>query len=200
MTTIDIAAHEFAHAICQYTADLVYQNESGALNESLSDIWGVTVKHFADSAKNIWQIGDETGYVLRSMADPKFRYQPNTYLGAYWQTGSSDKGGVHTNSGVMNYWYYLLVQGGSGLNDNGDGYSISGIGFEKAADIVYRLETIYLTANSEYKDARRFSIQATEDLFGENSFELQQCLAAWDAVGVYDFESAPSPARPASAS
>jgi len=192
LTSIDIVAHEFAHGLCQHTAGLVYANESGALNESLSDIWGAAVKYYTDTAKNEWLTGDELNYYFRSLSNPNDRDHPDTYKGDYWYTGSGDGGGVHTNSGVMNHWFYLLVEGGNGVNDNGDAFSVSGIGMDRAAQIVYRMESIYLTNNSGYQDAQKFAVQAAEDIFGNTSNEVVQCIAAWEAVGVYDFASAPT--------
>ncbi|NIW45715.1 MAG: hypothetical protein GWN30_13480, partial [Gammaproteobacteria bacterium] len=64
-----------------------------------------------------------------------------------------DNGGVHTNSGVQNYWFYLLSEGGSGVNDNGDAYFVTGIGIEEAAQIAYRNLTVYLMPGSDYPDA-----------------------------------------------
>lgn len=188
-TSLDVVAHELGHAVCEHTANLIYYGESGALNEGLSDIWGAMVEHFAASEKNTWLIGEEIvkyGDALRSMSNPKSSNQPDTYLGNNWYDGLADYGGVHTNSGVLNYWYYLLAVGKSGTNDNGESYNVVGIGMDKAADIVYRTESAYLTGNSKYVNARKFSIQAATDLFGANSNEVIQTVRAWNAVGVYD--------------
>jgi|GEM_PF-350939 len=192
--SLDICAHEIGHGVCSNSANLVYSNESGALNESLSDIWAATIEHYAAPEKNFWEIGEETGSAFRSLSDPNAHNQPDTYLGHLWHpTGAtSDFGGVHTNSGVMNHWYYLLVNGGNGENDFADGFIIVGIGFDKAADIVYRMETVYLTPNSGYAEARTAAVQAATDLFGSASVELGQVHAAWDAVGVYDHAGAPT--------
>jgi len=116
--------------------------------------------------------------------------QPDTYLGENWIIPSSvciknnDYCGVHRNSGVQNYWFYLLAEGGTGTNDNGFNYNLLGIGKEKAARIAYRNLTAYLTPSATYIDARQGSIQAAIDLFGVNSFEEKQTRDAWQAVGV----------------
>ncbi len=189
LTSLDVAGHEIGHAVCSNTADLTYSNESGAMNEGFSDIWGASIEYFADPNKQTWLIGEDierrSGHVaLRSMSDPKSEGQPDTYQGINWYTGTSDNGGVHTNSGVLNYWYYLLSVGGSGTNDNNDSYTVNGIGIDKAGAIAYRTESVYLTSSSNYADARTYSIQAAKDLYGAGSAEEQAVTNAWYAVGI----------------
>ncbi|MES2732635.1 MAG: M4 family metallopeptidase, partial [Bacteroidota bacterium] len=194
-TSLDIVGHEIGHGVCQHTANLIYYKESGALNEGLSDIWGAMIEHFAAPEKNTWLLGEEImkqTAALRSMSDPNSQGQPDTYLGNYWFTDEWDNGGVHTNSGVLNHWFYLLSVGKTGTNDHGYNYQVTGIGMEKAADIVYRTESVYLTATSQYIHAREFSIQAATDLYGANSNEVKQVINAWNAVGVYEVIPAPS--------
>ncbi len=101
LTSVDICGHELGHGVCQYTANLIYSYESGAINEGFSDIWGACIKKFADPSKNTWLMGDEissTGNPIRSMSNPKSQRQPDTYKGVNWYTGSGDNGGVHYNS------------------------------------------------------------------------------------------------------
>lgn len=187
LTSLDIAAHEIGHGVCSSTAALIYSYESGALNEGFSDIWAACVEHHTEPDKSTWLIGEDMmlqGLALRSMSNPKSINQPDTYGGTYWHTSSDDNGGVHTNSGVLNYWFYLLVNGGSGSNDNDDAYTLSGIGMDAAAQIAYRTETVYLSQNSNYSSARIFSIQAAEDLFGACSEEVIAVANAWYAVGI----------------
>ncbi|MCF6240502.1 MAG: M4 family metallopeptidase [Bacteroidales bacterium] len=189
LTSLDVAAHEIGHAVCTNTANLTYSYESGAMNEGYSDIWGACVEYFAAPEKSTWLIGEDierrAGYAaLRSMSDPKSLGQPDTYQGTNWATGTADNGGVHTNSGVLNHWFYILTIGKTGTNDNGNAYSVTGIGIDKAAAIAYRLESVYLSANSQYADARTFAIQAAEDLYGVGSNEVIQTTNAWYAVGV----------------
>ncbi|MHA6247908.1 M4 family metallopeptidase [Pontibacter sp. CAU 1760] len=187
LTSLDVGAHEIGHAVCSSTANLVYSNESGALNEGLSDIWGAAVEQFAAPNKSIWLIGediDKQRPSLRSMSNPKAENQPDTYKGTYWYTGTGDNGGVHTNSGVLNHWFYILSVGKSGTNDLGASYNVSGIGIADAANIVYRMETVYLTANSGYNDARTYAIQSATDLYGAGSSQVIQTTNAWHAVGV----------------
>lgn len=203
LTSIDVAAHEIGHAVCSHTANLAYQRESGALNEGFSDIWGAAVEHFAKGNGNdlnpdlsVWLIGDEIdrrsgSAALRSMNDPKSLGQPDTYGGTYWKnpncgtpTNSNDYCGVHTNSGVLNKWFYLLAAGGSGSNDVGDNYNVTAIGMTKAAKIAYRTEANYLSANSTFADARSGAIQAATDLYGANSQEVISTTNAFYAVNV----------------
>lgn len=189
LTSIDVVAHEIGHGVCSHTANLVYQNESGALNEGLSDIWGAMVEYFAEPLKQTYEIGEEIrlgGGSLRSMSNPNSRNQPDTYGGTHWYSGTADHGGVHTNSGVLNYWFYLLAEGGSGTNDIGNAFNVNGIGKEKASKIVYRAESIYFTSSTTYSQARQLTIQAAEDLYGENSIESASTCQSWYAVGVGD--------------
>jgi|GEM_PF-5914026 len=179
----DVVAHEFTHAITQFSAGLIYANESGALNESFSDIFGTTFERIYENNQNPdWLIGEDLAIGhIRSMSNPNSKFDPDTYGGTYWTAG----GGVHTNSGVQNHWYYLLTDGGSGTNDLGNSYSVSGIGLTKAAAIAYRSLTEKLTdPNSDYADAREASICAATDLYGDCSNEVQQVMNAWHAVGV----------------
>ncbi|MFC2130688.1 M4 family metallopeptidase [Bacteroidota bacterium] len=182
LTYMAVVSHELTHGVTQYTANLIYYKESGALNESFSDIFGVSAMYWAgatnDDGSMVWNI------VSRNLADPQKSGDPDTYLGAYWVTGGGDNGGVHTNSQVQNHWYYLLVEGGSGTNDNESEYEVIPIGIEKAEQIAYRTLVYYLTPASQYFDARNASLQATEDLYGMCSEEYEQVANAWHAVGV----------------
>ena len=203
LTSLDVAAHEIVHAVTQFTANLAYQRESGALNEGYSDIWGAAVEHFAkgngiDSAPSaeIWLIGDEIdrrlgSAALRSMSDPKSLGQPDTYGGSFWinpscgtPTQSNDYCGVHTNSGVLNHMFYLSVAGGSGTNDVGDVYNVAGIGMDKSAKIAYRAINNYLSANSTFDQARTAFIQSAIDLYGAAGPEEIAVTDAMYAVNV----------------
>ena len=196
LTSLDVAAHEIGHAVCETSANLAYQKESGAMNEGFSDIWGACVEYFAAPAKSTWLIGEDierrAGYAaLRSMSNPKSLSQPDTYGGTNWQlincgtpTQQNDYCGVHTNSGVLNHWFYILSIGKSGTNDKGSVYNVTGISIAKAAKIAYKLETAYLSANSTFAIARTGGIQAAVDLYGAGSAEVIATTNAWYAVGV----------------
>lgn len=184
LTSLDITGHEISHGLTQFTANLNYQNESGAMNEAFSDIMGTAVEWYADSTRGNWNIGEDIGTAFRSMSAPKTHQQPNTYGGQYWYTGTQDNGGVHTNSGVENFWYYLLSMGGSGTNDNNNAYNVTGLGRTKATAIAFRMQTVYLVSTSQYADARFYAIQAATDLYGACSQEVISTANAWYAVGV----------------
>lgn len=188
LVSLDICGHEITHGVTEYAANLVYSYQSGALNESFSDIFGESIEKYA-SGTNDWLMGDDigaggSGGALRSMSNPNAYGDPDTYQGTYWYTGSGDSGGVHTNSGVQNFWFYVLSVGKSGTNDKGNSYDVSGIGMDKAAAIAYRNLTVYLNANSQYSDARNGAIQAARDLYGADSPEEIATTNAWYAVGV----------------
>lgn len=193
---LDIAGHEFAHLVTDYSSGngLKYEYESGALNESFSDIFGVSIDFFTNGERANWLIGEQvyndgTSF-MRSMQEPStssllfYERQPDTYLGQYWERGDSDNGGVHTNSGVQNYWFYLLCMGGSGINDNGNAYNVEPIGIEAARNIAYRNLMFYLPNAAQYIDAYNGSINAVNDLYGADSPQYNAVRAAWYAVGV----------------
>ncbi|NML71233.1 T9SS type A sorting domain-containing protein [Chryseobacterium sp. RP-3-3] len=195
LTALDVCGHEITHGMTSKTANLAYQRESGALNEGFSDIFGNSIELWARPTQASWKLGEDFSYVIRDMANPNAYSQPDTYKGTYWKdattTGcavpgqtTNDYCGVHTNSGVLNFWYYLLVTGGSGTNDNGFAYNVTGIGLDKAAAIAYRTLTTYLTSSSTYANARTSSLQAAADLYGAGGVEVTQVTNAWNAVGV----------------
>ena len=82
------------------------------MNESFSDIFGNAIEFYADSTQFDWGMGEDitsSGKGIRNMASPNDFRDPDTYKGTYWHTAPSDNGGVHVNSGVQNYWFYLLT-------------------------------------------------------------------------------------------
>ncbi|WP_405168054.1 M4 family metallopeptidase [Nocardia sp. NBC_01499] len=150
LTTEDITAHELTHGVTQNTNGLVYRNEPGAINESMSDVFGeltflVDTANPCNTAANRWKLGACSSIgVIRDMQNPKAHQQPDSYKGQYWYAGSGDSGGVHTNSGVGNKTAELLVDGGS-LN----GVTVKGLGIEKTAALYWTTQTL-LSANSNY--------------------------------------------------
>ncbi|KZE74553.1 bacillolysin [Paenibacillus polymyxa] len=173
----DVVGHELTHGVTEYTSNLEYYGESGALNEAFSDVIGNDIQR-----KN-WLVGDDiytpniAGDALRSMSDPTLYDQPDHYSNLY--KGSSDNGGVHTNSGIINKAYYLLAQGG-----NFHGVTVNGIGRDAAVQIYYSAFTNYLTSSSDFSNARAAVIQAAKDLYGANSAEATAAAKSFDAVGV----------------
>ncbi|MFC0298195.1 M4 family metallopeptidase [Geobacillus jurassicus] len=180
---IDVVAHELTHAVTDYTAGLVYQNESGAINEAMSDIFGTLVEFYANRNPD-WEIGEDiytpgiAGDALRSMSDPAKYGDPDHYSKRY--TGTQDNGGVHTNSGIVNKAAYLLSQGGTHY-----GVSVTGIGRDKMGKIFYRALVYYLTPTSNFSQLRAACVQAAADLYGAASQEVNSVKQAFNAVGVY---------------
>ena len=200
-----IVAHEYTHGIVDLTANLVYEFESGALDESFSDIFGIVIQaRMLDNNVTDWILGNHVSTLsTRSLINPNsagnhvvsvinnnVTYgagQPDTYLGTNFYNGNNidvDRGGVHINSGVQNHWFYILSDGASGTNDIGDVYNVLGIGMEDAAQIAYLALTSTLQNASQYTDSRMATIQAAEALFGQCSQQHISTIAAWHAVGV----------------
>jgi thermolysin len=193
LTVLDVTAHEYGHAITQHTSNLTYAYESGALNEAYSDIFGTVVEFYgqpdgtssypdASAGKSDWLIGEDcwlSRTALRDMKDPRRYGQPSLYLGDKWYIKTNDHGGVHTNSGVANFAFYLLSEGGNGTNEFYD-YNITGMGIEKAAAVALRANYFYHTSDTTYLDARHDWIQAAKDL----GYDDETVAAVWDACGV----------------
>ncbi len=180
LTTIDICGHEITHGLTNFTSDLNYANESGALNEAFSDIFGACIEIYAIGNDANWTIGEAIGYTMRSIENPTLYGNPRNYKGNYWDYSEE----VHRNSGPLSHWFYLLVTGQSGINDFGNSYNIQGIGLEKAELIAFRTLTIYLMNNSDYEDVCFYAIQAASDLYGGCSPEVQSVGDAFYAIGV----------------
>ena len=193
LTVLDVVGHEITHAVTERSSGLTYANESGALNEAMSDIFGAAIESYRDGAvsANTWKVGEECwtpgtpGDSLRQMDDPAlygdYDYWPTRY------TGTSDNGGVHWNSGIANLAFALAVKGGThprgktsvvvpALSSN----SLTSI--QMAAAIFYRANTQCLTAGSTFQDASGCTQQAASALYG--SAAASTIAAAWAAVGV----------------
>lgn len=191
LTAFDVCAHELGHGICQFTAGLSNSfDETGALSEGFSDIWGAVIEKWAfpNDANHTWYyIGEQViknyPYYLRNMSNPNLGYypQPDTYNGTYWPYNTDP----HIRSGVINYWFYLLTQGSNGnqTNDIGSIYNVTGIGITNAAKIAYTTER-YLNSSADFNLARTMSIKAARDTFGCGSPEEIAVTKAWYAVGV----------------
>lgn len=200
LAVLDICAHEYFHAVTQYSSDLEYNDESGALNESYSDIFGAIIEfsaqpdgrgYYPDSQAGFsdWLYSEDsciTDTYMRDLRDPKRFNQPSFYKGEYWYTGPYDFGGVHTNSGVQNFAFYLLAEGGSGINDTFE-YSISGLGIEAAAEIALHANMEYLTMTSDYADSAQAWMDAAQDL----GYPVSIVRSVWRAVGVLKYYDTP---------
>ncbi len=186
LTSLEIVGHELTHGVTQFSAGLVYSGESGALNESFSDVFGNTIRFIENPSVATWLVGDQicipsmNGTPFRSFSNPNLYQCADCYAGLWFNNGDI----VHYDSGIQNYEYYLLVNGGSGINDIGNNFAVTGIGFTDAISIMYRNLTVYLTPNSTFADAATFAEQSAVDLFGQCSVQQIQTANSWYAVGV----------------
>ncbi|AUC80865.1 M4 family metallopeptidase [Lacinutrix sp. Bg11-31] len=176
----DVIAHEWGHAYTEYTSGLVYAWQSGAINESYSDIWGETIDllnnyedtdddhtlRIACQSSDRWRMGEDASFFsapIRDLWDPTCNGHPGKVTdGNYW-CSDGDSGGVHVNSGVPNHAYALMVDGG-----NYNGQVIVGIGFTKAAHVFWRAQSLYLTATSNFIDLANALETSANDLLGVN--------------------------------
>jgi Zn-dependent metalloprotease len=196
LVTLDIAGHEMTHGVTQYEAGLTYSNESGALNESMSDVFGAMVELYARGGtvtSDTWKIGEQAytpntaGDALRYMDNPHLAGNggytsdddPDHYAERY--TGTADSGGVHINSGIGNKAFYLAAAGGT---HHRSGVTVTGMGTTDAAKIWYRALTIYMTSGTNFAGARTAMLNSATDLFGSTSTQYNTTAAAWCAVGV----------------
>ncbi len=179
---LDVAGHEMTHGVIQNSANLDYQGQSGAINESMADVFGVLID------RDDWTVGEDVvkpqafpSGALRSMSNPNQGgsgtrgYQPKTM--AQYVNTSQDNGGVHINSGIPNYAFYLVA---------------SKIGREKSELIYYRALTQYLTRKSQFIDLRLALVQSATDLYQAGSNEVKTVNEAFDAVGIAGGTSTPS--------
>ncbi len=186
---IDIIAHELTHGVTQYEAQLVYFYQAGALNESFSDVFGSLVKQrsLGHSVKEAdWLIGAKVlvgdQYALRSMKAPGTAYVNHPILGTDPQPATMDKyltlppwednGGVHLNSGIPNYAFYLAAM------------EIGGNAWEKAGLIWYRALTDRLGRLSSFKKAARVTVDIAREEFGTGSLEMKAVKKAWKEAKV----------------
>ncbi len=181
----DVGVHEMTHGVTQHTSKLIYQDQSGALNESMSDCFAAAL----DSAN--WTIGEQVikdlgSYPTGSLRDLRDPHNGGTAGSPAWQPATmsefvnttADHGGVHVNSGIPNHAFYLVA---------------TGTGRAKAAAIWYKAQTSYLTQSAMFVDARIATEAAAKELFGATSAELGVVKSSWDAVGVLEGSSTPPP-------
>jgi hypothetical protein len=173
---------------------LIYQDESGALNEAFSDIMGAAAEFFYQPVGNgrdqaDWLIAEEVylfppGY-LRSLSNPVAGGEPNHYSLRRFIGTVVDDGGVHYNLTIATHAFYLAVAGGT---NSVSGINVPGVGManiERMERVFYRACTLLLAPSARFSDARRATIQAATDLFGPGSGERTQVELAWNAVGVF---------------
>ena len=204
LVTIDIAGHEMTHGVTERTANLTYAKESGALNESMSDIFGSMVESFSRGGAvdgDTWKIGEQAytpgtaGDALRRMDNPNAvgdpdHYSLRLYPGTCTPSNANDQCGVHTNSSIQNHAYYLMAAGGT---NRVSGVAVTGIGTTDAAKIFYRGLTVYMTASTNFAGARTATLNAATDLFGSASTQYNTIATGWCAVGVGACPGGPTP-------
>ncbi|MDQ3821797.1 MAG: M4 family metallopeptidase [Actinomycetota bacterium] len=201
---LDVVSHEHTHGVTDCTSNLVYSNESGALNESFSDILGNGAEYWAASvsrdpaASPDWYVGEDvdvrsdTVRGFRNMADPREDDHPDHYSERY--TGTADNGGVHSNSAIPNHAYYLLVNGGRNagcdtVGSNGHTHTagcsvtVTAIGLTAAERIFFRAFTA-LPSTATMCQARKATEAQARTLYGTGSQQEISTNAAWNAVGV----------------
>ena len=178
----DVVAHEWGHAYTGSTSNLIYAYESGALNESYSDIWGETIdllNNYEDAGEDLslrtscsnsdrWKMGEDAtafGGAIRDMWNPNCNGDPGSTTDSNYNCdyALNDNGGVHTNSGIPNHLYALLVDGGTY-----NGETISALGFTKAAHIFWRAQSEYLSASSDFTVFADAIEASCSDLIGTN--------------------------------
>jgi len=191
----DVVAHEWGHAVTNNESNLAYQLESGALNESFSDMIGTAFElAYPEYDTPDWLMGENgstSGIPIRDMINPHLYNQPDYYgiTDVYWGdvvdcvpaggASGNDYCWVHTNSGVGNKWFYLLSDGGIH-----HGVTVAGIGVENAIQIAYRANSYYWSTNTNYHQAALGTLTAADDLDGTGLWR-EQALKAWHAVGVF---------------
>jgi bacillolysin len=180
---LDVVAHELTHGVTDYSSSLIYQGESGALNEAFSDMMGTSVEFAFEPSKADYLLGEDvfTPGGLRSMQNPQAYGDPDHYSIRY--TGTGDNGGVHINSGIANNAFYLAIEGGT----HRLGARVQGVGGANRAQIervFYRAFTSLLTPSATFAQARAATIQAARELYGVGGAVETAVTQAWTAVGV----------------
>ncbi|MFN0174611.1 MAG: M4 family metallopeptidase [Saprospiraceae bacterium] len=185
LTTLEVIGHEFTHGLIDYTSKLVYSSESGAINESLADMFGKLLERKTDPANFSWDLGHS--FLLspdvspfRVMDDPNSVEMPAFYKGQFWVDG----GGVHTNSSIGNLWFTMLVDGKQGINELGTSFNVPALGPDKVGQLVFEVNKNYFTENSNYNQFYQYSMEVAETLYGAGSTEVAAVEEAWKAVGL----------------
>jgi bacillolysin len=182
----DVVAHELTHGVTQYTSGLVYYAQSGAINESFSDVFGELIdlsnNAGTDTAETRWLIGEDIPSlgVIRNMANPPAYNDPDKVTSPLYYKGAADNAGVHINSGVNNKAAYLMTDGGTF-----NGKTVTGLGLFKVSKIYYEVQTKLLTSGSSYNDLYNALNQGCSNLIGTAGItadDCQQVRNATDAV------------------
>ena len=192
----DVAAHELTHGVTQYESNLFYYYQSGAINESISDIWGEYYDQTNvlgnDMASVKWLLGEDvqlyTLEPLRSMSDPTAYGDPDKISSPYYFEQEDDNGGVHINSGVNNKAAYLLVEGGTF-----NGKTVTALGWDKTLALYYEVNTNLLLSGSDYSDLYYALQQACTNLIGQKGITAGDCTEVRDAVDAVEMNWQPAP-------
>jgi thermolysin len=185
---LDVFAHELGHGVTDFSSQLVYHGESGALNEGFSDVLAVGAEFFYQPPGNAplraeYLIGEDVvSGGLRSLSNPLLFGDPDHYSIRY--TGPDDNGGVHINATIVGHAFYLAVEGG---RNRTSGITVVGVGGgnrEQIERVFYRAFTQMMPANATFAVARQVTTQAAVDLYGAGSAVVRAIGDAWTAVGV----------------
>ena len=185
---LDVVAHELTHGVTEYTSSLVYQGESGALNESFSDMMATGVEFFFRArapGRRPTTCSARTSSSPAASARCRTRSPsatPTTTASA--SPGPEDNGGVHINSGIPNHVFYLAIEGGT---HRLSGVAVQGVGqanSEQIEKVMYRAFTTMLPPTANFSTARAATIQSARDLYGAGSPAERAVTQAWTAVGV----------------
>ncbi len=190
----DVVGHELTHGVTENTSNLFYYYQSGAINESLSDVWGEFIDQTdgvgSDTASDKWLMGEDIpGGALRSMKDPTIYGDPDKMSSANYSTGAGDSGGVHSNSGINNKAAYLMTDG-----DSFNGKTVSGLGITKVAAIYYEVQTNLLTSGADYADLYEALYQGCLNLIGgSDGITAGDCTQVRNATDAVEMDDQPSP-------
>lgn len=176
---LDVVGHEITHGITERTANLEYRHQSGALNESFSDIFGALIEMDYENSED-WTIAEDSNKTLRDMVDPTLYKQPAHMNNFKYLSRDSDGdyGGVHINSGIQNHAAYLIATGIDSLNLNGID------GKEVLQDLSYDVLVNRMMPTSDFEDARDAYVASAESLYASNSAIAVKVKEAWAAVGL----------------
>lgn len=186
---LDVVTHELTHGVTQYTSNLVYQGESGALNESFSDMMGTGAEFFFQTpgdgplrADYLLAEDIATPGGIRSMANPRAFGDPDHYTTRF--TGPEDNGGVHINSGIPNHVYFLAIEGGTNRTSGLAVQGVGGANREQIDKVMYRAFAQMMPARATFSVARQVTLQSARDLYGAGGAVERALTQAWTAVGV----------------
>lgn len=189
----DVVGHELTHGVTQYESQLLYYAESGAINESLSDVFGELFDQWYDGATDddspsaAWLVGEDLpGGAIRSMSDPTAYGDPDRMTSPSYWASPSDQYGVHSNSGVNNKAASLIAAGGSF-----NGRTITGIGITETAFVYLEAQTSLLTAGSDHLDLFHALPQACSNLVGQHGITSGDCAQVQLAVEATEMNLAP---------